>query len=586
MNVLRNKRRLAGLSAIAAALAATFLVVLPALASNQGDLVPQASGQNVTPTDVGYGGSGQCSNLFPNLWKMGTVYEYDNPNPQTAKGLTSGSQRRRNLLDLSLGGTNKQQTLGVTAHGAAILALGIKGGNDTTAYDYRGLDYPADGGAGWVTADTGLHAPASKFTVTGNTETNITQYYGVSLLNVCYRPLVTVSGTAFKDLGGDGSISPGDTGIGGLAVTLKDTSTGQTLPTQLTAANSGSYSFSVPAGDGYQVCVSSPTTFGNAETAPTASTTSPVTSASCSSIGQAAWGYAGSNSQSNLNFGFAPLGTIQGLVYEDNSSPTDGSYDSGIDTPESGWTLTLYDNGAVSRSTTSDANGNYSFSLPFNTTHTYTVCETRAGSWGQSEPTSNSVCGSAVHAGAVDELAEGYPLTPSSTSQSYTSKDFGNVDGGMTCTPNAPFGMNNYQTQLANCDSPKQHNQFMFESGTLSGGGPFVSVWSSGPDTMPSPMVEKITFNDPLDNNGQPSFTGIKYDDTFPFTGPYTPMPYCTSDPRTAGSEFSLGPNPNSVLPSSATSCLISTSISATTSSAATLVAYVYSDIDGLRTSG
>ena len=247
-------------------------------------------------------------------------------------------------FDLKLGGTNQAQTLNVTGHGAAILAIGIKGGNDTTAYDYYGKDFPADGGTGWVSGDTNLHAPASKFQVNTNTtpptETNITQYYGVSLLNVCYRSLATVSGEAFKDVAGDGSISVGDTGIDGLTATLKDTTTGQTFPTQLTK-NGGLYSFGVPAGDSYQVCITAPTTFGNVQTAPTSTTTSPLNSVSCSGTGQAGWGYTARRPVGPA-FRLRTVRFDSGLVYQDKSQPTDDSFD-GNDAVLSGWTVTLYD---------------------------------------------------------------------------------------------------------------------------------------------------------------------------------------------------------------------------------------------------
>jgi hypothetical protein len=159
-------------------------------------------------------------------------------------------------------------------------------------------------------------------------------------------------------------------------------------------------------------------------------------------------------------------------------------------------------------------------------------------------------------------------------------------------SPNAPvqceagfFGPNpDYQIQFSDCGA-KGSTNFFFGSGTVDN-KPFVSVWSDGSSGTLTPMIEQITFDDPLDGNGQPTFTGLLYDDSFPFTGPYNPMPYCKLDPRQSGMNTLEPPYDTSttdVLPGSATSCVIAITTTADTSSNSTFEAYVYSAIDGGR---
>ena len=126
----------------------------------------------------------------------------------------------------------------------------------------------------------------------------------------------------------------------------------------------------------------------------------------------------------------------------------------------------------------------------------------------------------------------------------------------------------------------------MFNSGTTPAGKPFVSVWAADQTNAAEvPLVERITW--PYDaSNGQNQLK-VLYTDVFPFDlAAVQTMQYCKLDPRD-GSEFTLQPqyqtsaSKGSILPGMETSCLIST----TESSNQTFVAYIYSDLDGLRTS-
>jgi hypothetical protein len=265
MKYLRNRRRLAAFGVVVAAVAATLLVVLPALASAPGDYVNPPSGDNVLPYDVAFGGNGACSNLFTGAHALPPgVREYDNNNPKTVNGATSGNGDGV-TFDLNLHNpSNTSQTLDVTGHGAAILGIGIKGGTQSTAYDYF-HGYPG----GFVTRDTGLHAPLqnNSYTTT-NVGANVVEtgnsgaagpFYSISLLNVCYVPLPYIQGTVYHDTNQNGtnddsSAAPGWTVRLYSGVSPGVAGGGTLIAHQVTGAD-GKYHFDLPAlGTTYRVC--------------------------------------------------------------------------------------------------------------------------------------------------------------------------------------------------------------------------------------------------------------------------------------------------------------------------------------------
>ena len=117
-------------------------------------------------------------------------------------------------------------------------------------------------------------------------------------------------------------------------------------------------------------------------------------------------------------------------------------------------------------------------------------------------------------------------------------------------------------------------------------GRPFVSVWAGDQTNgLEVPLVEKVTF--PFDPTiGQNQFA-VLYTDVFPFDlTQLKTMQYCKLDPRDGSihpaTAVQTSASKGSVLPGTETSCLISTTESAN----ATFVAYAYSVLDGLRTTG
>jgi hypothetical protein len=275
---LRRKRRLAVLGGVAALACIALVIVLPALASNPGDYVNPPSGAGVLPVDVPIGGTGDCANLFPTL---GSVSEYDNVNPKTKANLASGHNDNV-TFGLTMHTTdNQKQTLDVTSSGAEILGIGIKGGTQSTAYNY------ATGTAGgYVTSDSGLHAPLQTFTLSGTTETG-SQFYSISQLTVCYRPLGSVSGRVYDDLDQSGAYSSGDTGLGGWTVDLYQ-GTSTTPAATATSAADGTYHMNVVF-DGtsdYHLCETPAGANTWAQTEPTGPT------AGCTVSGELAKGWA------------------------------------------------------------------------------------------------------------------------------------------------------------------------------------------------------------------------------------------------------------------------------------------------------
>ncbi len=295
---------------------------------------------------------------------------------------------------------------------------------------------------------------------------------------------------------------------------------------------------------------------------------------------------------SNLTFCFELGVTGSGTVYQDAGPFPNGTRDAG-EPGLPGWTVNLYAAATLVATTTTAVDGSYSFTVPQSQT-AYTICEAPPSDmgWVQTEPkpSSPNMCS------GPNELPKGQTFNGSA---SVANLNFGNVSGGVhaPCDP-APFGLPNYQIQLAAC---KPNQLFVFSStpgvidGDLVTPPPVVSVLAADQTQTPVPLVEKITFPFKITPPGtlQPLIT-LYYDDTFPYTvAGAAPMPFCKLDPRQTASEFvlrnpyDLDANVGLVIPAPATSCLIMQSQAADPnppdSTIGTYTAYVYSDIDSLR---
>ena len=374
MNVLRSKRAVAGLAAaLITLMGLTLFVVLPALASSAGSKVPPPSVSGVlatdyyandTPNDCGklfYPSGGAPTYAF--RIKDGTSKKYTDPatgatftltvNPPNS-GYPSGSGTAK--WPAYANGTY----FSFTSTGAAIVDVGVDGDNekDTTRYNYSG----AAGGS--VSGDGYLHASALKTNSDGSPRT----LDGLDDMSFCYNTFAPISGTAFIDANGNGTKDdPVDPSAGGLTVTLFNGS-GTSLGTTTTASD-GSYTFAKEnVGAAYKVCIGAPTADANGYLE-----TRPTSGPACAAPASVGYTIAklGVSGQSNQDFGFEPLGSVAGTVYNDvdqNQQNNDGS-------PLSGWTVTLY-GGAQPTSMPTGQDGSYKFKVPFSTSTTYTVCET------------------------------------------------------------------------------------------------------------------------------------------------------------------------------------------------------------------
>jgi hypothetical protein len=216
--------------------------------------------------------------------------------------------------------------------------------------------------------------------------------------------LATKLGMKFEDLNADGDKDSGEPGLEGWTITLEGTDgRGNEIDTDTETGPDGSYSFSVPPGN-YVVC----------EVQQSGWTQSmPDTSDGCYHI------TLGSNQEERDNdFGNFRQATKSGTKFNDLNR--DGVRDQDEPTLE-GWQINLVgEDGmgdAVSESTTTDADGNYSFTV---NPGTYTVCEVvdTHPLWVQSYPADGADC--STNGGGV-----GYAITLTSN-QTETGNDFGN----------------------------------------------------------------------------------------------------------------------------------------------------------------
>ena len=429
--------------------------------------------------------------------------------------------------------------------------------------------------------------------------------------NFGFVPLKSITVNAFIDNNGNGSKDGSDTAavIGAALIN----SSGTVLATQTTTGGTTTFS-NVPVGQTYKVCVTTPSPGSYDQTVPTSG-------ASCPS-GYAAVGYSypSFSADQTASFGFQPVGSLSGTVYQDDNGPAgagpDGAFESGTDTPLGLWTVTLYDGSKnVVGTTMSGPNGQYSFSVPFDPTQMYTACVTPASPtdvYAQSEPlpTSGNNCTS-------PQLPKGQTFQPTSSGASETA-NFGVVPAVREpCPPPAPFGTgaavqtipndpNNpnghgsLTIKLAGC---KANQTFAFGTGNLPDGSYWASVFAGdqvvtaqNPET---PMIEKWVFPDPIKADGTPAFTHVDYTDVFPYVpSAAQQLPQCQVDPRVAddmtlgtvgGIDFTQYANRTHVLPNPdvnpdgvtpATSCAISTRIYVDGSGQHWLEVYAYSDID------
>ena len=332
--VRRNRRWVVALAAAGSLAAALIFLVIPAFGSPAGSGVPPASLQlGVVPTDVATGGQsndcavfnspGSAQIRFANPKTGVTNYTIGGiavsvsltmnpPNanyPKTTDPGYDASKYPGSHNDGKWPAYGNDKYVSVTVTGAKLADIGVKGGTDTTRYNYVGQANS--------TGDTYLHGPAQS--VVSASDPTPTQLYSVSNLTLCLR-FGSASGTVYNDanpLPNGTYDSPPDTPLPGWTVRLykgvtPGTAGGGSLVATTTSATDGTYSLSTSFDTGlwYRVCEAPPAgTWAQSQPLPNSVTL-------CTGAGEKAKGYdfkpaAATEQVGGKDFGNVPAGPCQ-----------------------------------------------------------------------------------------------------------------------------------------------------------------------------------------------------------------------------------------------------------------------------------
>ncbi|WP_459675187.1 beta strand repeat-containing protein, partial [Acidisoma sp. 7E03] len=213
------------------------------------------------------------------------------------------------------------------------------------------------------------------------------QAVGNESAGIVYQP-ATITGTVFADGNNNGVEDTADAGAAGITVNLQNA--GGTVIATTTTNAAGTYTFSNQAAGTYTVQVVAPsgdtfTTYGGSATS---ATTSTVLSNGTKSV------TVGHGGTAVVNAGLYGTGTVSGVVFKDLNG--DGA-NNGSDTAFPGQTVQLLSGSTVVKTTTTAANGSYSFTGVG--AGTYTVSVAKASGYSFSSPgTSTTAANSGVNA--------------------------------------------------------------------------------------------------------------------------------------------------------------------------------------------
>ncbi len=285
------------------------------------------------------------------------------PTPQFVTKTTTITAGSGSIGDLIFNDSNGNGIQDPGDTGVAGVTLTLTGRDTNNNPVNQTIVTNAAGNYQFTTLNPGTYTVTAKpppgFIATNPNPKTVTLAAGQSILTADFgirqRP-GTIGDTVFNDLNGNGAQDPGETGIAGATVTLRN-SAGTIVGTLVTDAN-GNYQFTnVPPGNNYTVTVTPPSGFSN--------TTPLVQTIATLNPGQ---------DVPTADFGLRQLpGTIGDLVFNDVNN--NGVQDPGETTGVGGVTVTLRNQaGAVVATTTTNPAGNYQF--PNVTPGNYTVTAT------------------------------------------------------------------------------------------------------------------------------------------------------------------------------------------------------------------
>jgi hypothetical protein len=233
------------------------------------------------------------------------------------------------------------------------------------------------------------------------------------------------TGTKFVDLNGNGARDPLEPGLSGVQIHIFGTDgLGNPIHNHTNTDANGNYTLSVPPGS-YTVCESPPA--GYTQSFP--SSGAGIVDCSTHTGVPGTKGYSITLTSGQLDagndFGNFANATIGGTKFKD--ADAGGDRDAG-EIGLGGWEIHLFGTdgrgNTVHQQTTTDANGNYSFTVA---PGSYTVCESTSGKtgWVESFPTSGANCTAHTDGGTITPGPVGYAITVNSGGTRV--RDFGNT---------------------------------------------------------------------------------------------------------------------------------------------------------------
>ena len=291
----RNHRRATWVVALAVAVVAALVAVLPALGTGT-SLIPPPSGLNVTPkkatagpssfncaTNTGGVPAGMSTFRVSSVPASATSATYNSTsNPALPAGIT--------IKITGVSGSNAGKFFSFETTGVRVFHVGVYGDDYEHAWYNYATPYPSG-----ATADSGLHATKDDGYFTKARWTTF-----------CYKPAVKIQGNVYQDTNSDGAKNGAESGLARTVSVLGGPS--------MTTGNDGNYTLYVAPGGTYKVCVTA--TGSEAQTQPTGNT-------NCSANpGVAGYQFTPTQDVSGADFGLT--GGVTGSCGSELTAPTTG----------------------------------------------------------------------------------------------------------------------------------------------------------------------------------------------------------------------------------------------------------------------